>query len=134
MAGDASMAEMEMAAPAAPAASAPIQVSMAPLGEFLSVGQLTLSRSGSDLRAEIHADSRLGPGDYLFMIHTGTCDQRGGPVVTLTTMTGGEGGDGMSLTTFAAAQLPLDGTYYLMMHRSDGTPIACGNFPSLAGF
>lgn len=119
---------------AAPTGSSSVQVQMTPIGEFLSEGTLTLSRTGTDLRAEIHADSRLGPGDYLFMIHQGTCDARGAPVVTLTTMTGAEGGDGVSLTTFPASQLPLDGTYYLMMHRSDGTPIACGNFASLASF
>jgi len=133
MSAEAPMAEMDMPA-AAPAPSGQIQVDMEPLGDFLSDGSLTLSRTGTDLRAEIHADSRLGPGDYLFMIHAGTCAARGAPVVTLTTMTGAEGGDGMSVTTFPASQLPLDASYFLLMHRSDGTPIACGDFPSLTGF
>jgi hypothetical protein len=133
MAAEEGMAEMDMPS-AAPAGSGQVQVQMSPIGDFLSNGTLTLTRSGTDLRAEIHADSRLGPGDYLFMIHQGRCAAPGAMVVTLTTMTGAEGGDGMSVTTFPASQLPLTGEYALLMHRSDGTPIACGDFPSLASF
>ncbi len=132
----------ESAPPATPAdaGSAPsaesssITVTFESVGEFIAEGAMTLRRDGQNIVADIIADSHLGPGDYPIHIHEGTCEEGGRVVQSLTTMTGGEGGEGTSLTTFPGSQLTATGTYFVQMHRSDGTPIACANIPPLANF
>ena len=113
-------------APAAPAPG-PVTVNLEPLGEFLAEGAVTFRRDGTTIRVDVIADSHLGPGDYPMHIHAGTCEEGGRVVAPLTTLTGGEGGEGTTTTTLTTEQLPLDGTYFVQMHRSDGTPIGCGN-------
>jgi len=114
----------------APAAG-PVVANFEPLGEFIAEGSVTFRRTGNSITANVLADSHLGPGDYPIHIHAGTCEEGGRVALPLTTMTGGEGGEGTSLTTFQVSELPLDGTYFVQMHRADGTPIACGDVPSL---
>jgi hypothetical protein len=109
----------------------PVQVNFEPIGEFIAEGSVTLRRSDDTVTADILADSHLGPGDYPIHIHEGTCEEGGRVVVALATMTGGEGGEGTSVTSFPVTELPLDGTYFVQMHRADGTPIACADFPAL---
>jgi len=109
----------------------PVQVNFEPIGEFIAEGAVTLRRSGDSITADILADSHLGPGDYPIHIHEGICEEGGRVVVALQTMTGGEGGEGTSVTRFPIAELPLDGTYFVQMHQSDGTPIACADLPPL---
>lgn len=123
-------APVEGAAPAAPAPG-PVTVNFEPLGDFLAEGAVTIRRDGATIRVDVLADSHLGPGDYPMHIHEGTCEEGGRVVASLTTMTGGEGGEGSTTTTLPAEQLPLDGTYFIQMHQIDGTPIACGDAPPL---
>jgi len=120
------------ASPAAGApAAGPVVANFEPLGEFIAEGSVTFRRTGDSVTADVLADSHLGPGDYPIHIHAGTCEEGGRVALPLTTMTGGEGGEGTSLTTFQVSELPLDGTYFVQMHRADGTPIACADIPSL---
>jgi len=118
--------------PAADApAPGPVVANFEPLGEFIAEGSVTFRRSGDSVTANVLADSHLGPGDYPIHVHAGSCEEGGRVALPLTTMTGGEGGEGSSLTTFQVSELPLDGTYFVQMHRADGTPIACADVPSL---
>jgi len=119
------------ASPAADATTGPVVANLEPLGDFIAEGSVTFRRSGESVTADIRADSHLGPGDYPIHVHAGTCEEGGRVALSLTTMMGGEGGEGTSLTTFQVSELPLDGTYFVQMHRADGTPIACADVPSL---
>lgn len=113
-------------------ASEQVSVEFAATGGSAAEGVFRLSPEGENYNAVVSIDTHRGPGDYPVHIHEGTCATGGSVVVPLTSVEGGEGGEGQSRTTFSAADLAAGGTYFVQLHDAqDQSPIACADLPPL---
>ncbi len=109
-----------------------ISVDFAATGGSAAEGAFRLSREGDSYNALVSIDTHRGPGDYPVHIHEGTCATGGSVTVPLTSVEGGEGGEGQSRTTFSAADLPAGGAYFVQLHDAqDQSAIACADLPPL---
>jgi hypothetical protein len=59
-------------------------------------------------------------------IHSGSCADGGPVAVPLTSITGLEDGTGASTTSIGSADISPSQAYFIQVHATDGTPVACG--------
>lgn len=108
-----------------------IRVEFEEIDESAAEGQLTLTPTDGSFTAVVAIDTHRGPGDYPVHILQGTCAEGGSIVVSLNSVTGQEGGEGQSSTTFPAADLP-PGQYFVQLHDAqDNAPLACADLPPM---
>ncbi len=109
-----------------------IRVDFEAVGGSAAEGAFRLALEQENYSALVSIDTHRGPGDYPVHIHAGSCAEGGSVTVPLTSVEGGEGGEGQSRTTFAAADLPESGSYFVQLHDAqDRSPIACADLPGL---
>lgn len=137
--GDAGMAEEE-AAPAQEETGEQTQGMAAARTATLTAtnesgvsGMIHVSTAADSVTVDVEATGMPGPGEYASHIHEGTCDSPGGVVVPLNSVMGQEGGSGTASTTVAGSQITGADSYLVMVHGSEGAPIACANLPALGG-
>ncbi len=109
-----------------------IRADLAAVGGSAAEGIVRLSLAEGTYTAVVAIDTHRGPGDYAVHIHGGSCSEGGSVTVPLTSVEGGEGGEGQSRTTFPAADLPESGSYFVQLHDAqDRSPIACADLPAM---
>ncbi len=96
-------------------------------------GNVNVSTSGESVTVAVEVEGLPGAGEYASHIHTGSCDSPGGVVVPLNSVMGVEGGTGTATTTVAMDQITGGDSYLVMVHGSEGAPVACADLPSMSG-
>ncbi len=120
--------------PLAGLATAPVTVTLATRNNSGISGTAVLTASGDSTRVELTLKGGR-PGESLMShIHFGTCQQPGGVVVPLATVTFGADSSGSSRTTVATRELDAarraHSSLLIQTHMADGKPAACGDVPA----
>lgn len=108
----------------------PQSASLMPMGDSQVGGTVEFTREGDALEVHVMAENMPGPGDYASHIHNGSCGQPGGVVTPLNDVSSAEGGAGEATTSVDATQLEAGSPYLVMVHGSEGAPVACADVPS----
>lgn len=104
-------------------------VSFEAMNESGVSGEADFTRQGNSLEVVVEAHDLGGPGDYPSHIHEGTCDEPGGVVTPLNSATAEEPGIGEASTEVDAGQLQAGSDYLVMVHATQGEPVACAEVP-----
>jgi hypothetical protein len=123
-----------MSGAAMAAMPAPANVALAAKNNSGITGSAVLTRSGDSTSVALTLNGATSGTAYPSHIHFGTCDQPGGVVAPLTSVTAGANGSGSSTTMVATAALDAarqaHGALLVQSHQPNGTPAACGAIPA----
>jgi hypothetical protein len=122
------------AATPAPAPPAPVTATLASKNNSKITGTVALTAMGDSTAVEVTLNGGRSGTAYPGHIHFGHCDQPGGVVTPLTSVTVGPDGSGTSTTMVLTSVLDSaraqHGALLEQSHLPNGRPIACGEIPA----
>ncbi len=108
------------------------QVTLGPKNQSGIEGTATIRHMADTVHVTVSLTGLTSGNSYPAHIHQGTCQEGGGVAAGLTAVEAADG-SGSSETQVPASELSMDASHFLQAHLPDGTPAACGDFPSTGG-
>lgn len=120
-------------AEAAPADQNQITASVQAKSESGMQGHVMITSEADEIIVKLEVLGLEAGTEYPAHLHQGSCAEGGEVVAELDSPTVASVGLGSSLTHLSADVMQPDRSYFVQVHRPDGTPVACADVRTPAG-
>lgn len=107
--------------------------SVSPKNDSGMQGHVMVSSGADELTIKLEVLGLKGDTEYPVHLHRGGCEGGGEVVAELNSPTVASVGLGSSLTSLSPDAMERDRSYFVQLHRPDGTPAACADVRKPAG-